>query len=130
MAYQSFEDLEVWQRGCRLAVDVFKAFDRCKSASLRYQAERSALSIPSNIAEGAERGGAKEFGQFLKIAKGSSGELRTQLYIAGRLNHLASAQVRSLVKEAREVSAMTEGLRKSITRKKSNAKHPTYKLNS
>ncbi len=118
MAYQSFEDLEVWQRGCRLAVDVFKAFDRCKSASLRYQAERSALSIPSNIAEGAERGGAKEFGQFLKIAKGSSGELRTQLYIAGRLNHLASAQVRSLVKEAREVSAMTEGLRKSITRKK------------
>ena len=117
MAYQSFEDLEVWQRSCRLAVDVFKAFDRCKSASLRYQAERSALSIPSNIAEGAERGGAKEFGQFLKIAKGSSGELRTQLYIAGRLDLLASAQVRSLVNEAREVSAMTEGLRKSITRK-------------
>ena len=117
MAYQSFEDLEVWQRGCRLAVDVFKAFDRCKSASLKHQAERSALSIPSNIAEGAERGGAKEFGQFLKIAKGSSGELRTQLYIAGRLDLLASAQVRSLVNEAREISAMTEGLRKSITRK-------------
>lgn len=118
MAYQSFEDLEVWQRGCRLAVDVFKAFDSCKSVGLKSQAERSALSIPSNIAEGAERGGAKEFGQFLKIAKGSSGELRTQLYIAGRLNYLASKQVRSLVNEAREISAMTEGLRKSITRTK------------
>ena len=117
MAYQSFEDLEVWQRGCRLAVDVFKAFDRCKTASLKHQVERSALSIPSNIAEGAERGGAKEFGQFLKIAKGSSGELRTQLYIAGRLDLLASTQVRSLVKEARQISAMTEGLRKSITRR-------------
>lgn len=114
MAYQSFEDLEVWQRGGRLAVDLFKAFDRCKSAGLKSQVERSALSIPSNIAEGAERGGAKEFGQFLKIAKGSSGELRTQLYIAGGLNSLASTQVRSLVNEAREVSAMTEGLRKSI----------------
>lgn len=122
MAYQSFEDLEVWQRGCRLAVDVFKAFDRCKSASLKHQVERSALSIPSNIAEGAERGGAKEFGQFLKIAKGSSGELRTQLYIAGRLDLLASTEVRSLVNEAREISAMTEGLRKSITRKKSVTK--------
>lgn len=122
MAYQSFEDLEVWQRGCRLAVDVFKAFERCKSASLKYQAERSALSIPSNIAEGAERGGAKEFGQFLKIAKGSSGELRTQLYIAGSLNALDSSHVSALVKETREISAMTEGLRKSITRKTPAAK--------
>jgi four helix bundle protein len=117
MAYRSFEDLEVWQRGCRLAVDVFQAFDRCKSPGLKSQVERSALSIPSNIAEGAERGGAKEFGQFLKIAKCSSGELRTQLYIAGKLKIVASEKVRTLVNEAREISAMTEGLRKSILRK-------------
>jgi len=117
MAYRSFEDLEVWQRGCRLAVDVFQTFDRCKSAGLKSQVERSALSIPSNIAEGAERGGAREFGQFLKIAKASSGELRTQLYIAGKLKFVASDKLRSLVNEAREISAMTEGLRKSILRK-------------
>ena len=117
MAYRSFEDLEVWQRGCRLAVDVFHAFDRCKSSGLKSQVERSALSIPSTIAEGAERGGAKEFGQFLKIAKGSSGELRTQLYIAGKLKIVASEKVRTLVNEAREICAMTEGLRKSILRK-------------
>lgn len=122
MAYRSFEDLEVWQRSCRLAVDVFTAFARCKSFGLKSQVERSALSIPSNIAEGAERGGAKEFGQFLKIAKGSSGELRTQLYIAGRLNVLESAHVRSLVKEVSEISAMTEGLRKSLTRKPATLK--------
>ncbi len=117
MGYQSFEDLEVWQRGCRLAVNVFQAFDNCRSFSLKNQVERSALSIPSNIAEGAERGGAKEFGQFLKIAKASSGELGTQLYIAGKLKVLASDKVRTLAMEAREISAMTEGLRKSILRK-------------
>jgi len=122
MAYRSFEELEVWQRACRQAVQIFHLFDDCKSWTLRDQIQRAALSVPSNIAEGAERGGAKEFGQFLKIAKGSSGELRTQLYIAGRLDLLASTEVRSLVNEAREVSAMTEGLRKSITRKKPAAK--------
>ena len=79
MAYQSFKELEVWQRGCRLAVSIFEAFADCKCISLKNQIERAGLSVPSNIAEGAELGGAKEFSQFLKIAKGSSGELRTAL---------------------------------------------------
>lgn len=116
MAYQSFEELEVWQRGCRLAVSIFEAFADCKCISLKNQIERASLSVPSNIAEGAERGGAKEFSQFLKIAKGSSGELRTQLYIAGKLNVPDPSLVRQLVKESKEVSSMLEGLRKAITR--------------
>jgi four helix bundle protein len=116
MAYQSFEELEVWQRGCRLAVRIFEVFVDCKCLSLKNQVERAGLSIPSNIAEGAERGGAREFSQFLKIAKGSSGELRTQLYIAGKLNVLDPSVVRELVKESKEVSSMLEGLRKALTR--------------
>jgi len=116
MGYQSFEDLEVRQRGCRLSVDIFETFENCKFTNLKNQIERAGLSVPSNIAEGAERGGAKEFGQFLKIAKGSSGELRTQLYIAQKLNAIKADKARALVKESREVSAMLEGLRKSITR--------------
>jgi four helix bundle protein len=79
MAYQSFEDLEVWQRGCRLTVDIFKVFTNCKNFSFKDQIQRAALSIPSNIAEGSERGSSKYFGHFLNIAKGSCGELRTQL---------------------------------------------------
>jgi len=118
MAYQSFEDLEVWQRGCRLSVEIFHSFENCPYASLKHQIERAGLSVPSNIAEGAERGGAKEFAQFLKIAKGSSGELRTQLYIAGKLNILESEKVRQLVKESKEISAMLEGLRKSVAKPK------------
>ncbi|HEY8902483.1 MAG TPA: four helix bundle protein [Chthoniobacterales bacterium] len=116
MAYQSFEDLEVWQRGCRLAVDIIRTFESCKYANLKNQIERAALSVPSNVAEGAERGGSKEFGQFLKIAKGSSGEVRTQLYIASKLKVIDTVQTRSLVAESKEISAMLEGLRKTVTK--------------
>ena len=118
MAYKSFEDLEVWQRSCRLAVEVFDEFRSCDFINLKNQIERSALSIPSNIAEGAERGGTKEFSQFLKIAKGSCGEFRTQLYIASKLKVLESKNAKSLIAESREISAMIEGLRKSITKTK------------
>jgi four helix bundle protein len=74
MGFQSFEDLEVWQRGCRLAVDVFKTFARCRNHTMKDQVQRSALSVPSNVAEGYERNSNKEFNRFLNIAKGSGGE--------------------------------------------------------
>ena len=124
MAYKSFEDLEVWQRACRLAVEVFEDFRSCDFINLKNQIERSALSIPSNIAEGAERGGAKEFSQFLKIAKGSCGELRTQVYIAAKLKSLEFHKSKSLIAESKEISAMIEGLRKSITKTTKTAPKP------
>jgi four helix bundle protein len=124
MAYKSFEDLEVWQRACRLAVEIFEEFRSCDFINLKNQIERSALSIPSNIAEGAERGGVKEFSQFLKIAKGSCGELRTQLYIAAKLKSLESQKSKSLIAESKEISAMIEGLRKSITKTTKTASKP------
>jgi four helix bundle protein len=114
MAYHSFEDLEVWQRGCRLTVDVFKAFGTCKEFTLKDQIQRAALSIPSNVTEGAERGGNKDFAHFLNIAKGSCGELRTQLYIARKLDFVARSNFDKLVAESKELSAMLEGLRRSV----------------
>jgi four helix bundle protein len=74
MAFQSFEGLEVWQRGCRLAVDVFKTFAGCRNFTMQDQVQRSALSIPSNVAEGYERNSNKEFIRFLNISKGSGTE--------------------------------------------------------
>jgi four helix bundle protein len=114
MAYQSFEDLEVWQRGCRLAVEIFRSFASCKDFTLKNQIQRAALSVPSNVAEGSERGTLKEFAHFLNISKGSCGELRTQLYIARKLEFLSKANFDTLIGESREVSAMLEGLRRSI----------------
>ena len=116
MAYRSFEDLEVWQRACRLSVQIFDEFRACDFINLKNQIERAGISIASNIAEGAERGGAKEFSQFLKISKGSCGELRTQLYIASKLKVLEARTAKSLIAESKEISAMIEGLRKSITK--------------
>lgn len=127
MAYQSFEDLEVWQRGCRLTVAIFKTFATCKNFSFRDQVQRAALSIPSNIAEGSERGSSKDFAHFLNIAKGSCGELRTQLYIARKLELLTKLTFDALVKESKELSAMLEGLRRSMLTRisSSKSKRPT-----
>jgi four helix bundle protein len=126
MAYQSFEDLEVWQRACRLTVDIFKAFSSCKNFSFKDQIQRAALSIPSNIAERSERGSSKDFAHFLNIAKGSSGELRTQLYIARKLELLTKPAFDALIGESKELSAMLEGLRRSmLARASSKSKRST-----
>lgn len=79
MAYGSFEELEVWKRSCRLAVRVYELLRECRDYGLRDQMSRAAVSIASNIAEGAERDSRAEFARFLHIAKGSAAELRTQL---------------------------------------------------
>ena len=114
MAFQSFEDLEVWQRGCRLAVDVFKTFANCRNFTMQDQVQRSALSIPSNVAEGYERDSDKEFIRFLNIAKGSGGELRTQLYITRKLEFLTNTDFKRLVGEPKEISKMLHGLSKAV----------------
>ena len=117
MAFQSFEDLEVWQRGCRLAVDVFKTFAPCKNFTMQDQIQRSALSVPCNVAEGYERDSNKEFIRFLNIAKGSGGELRTQLYISRKLDFLAKADFDRLVGESKQLSKMLHGLSSAVRKR-------------
>ena len=117
MAFQSFEDLEVWQRGCRLAVDVFKAFASCRNFTMQDQVQRASLSVPSNVAEGYERNSNKEFVRFLNIAKGSCGELRTQLYISRKLDFLKKTDFERLVGESKEISAMLHGLSSAVSRR-------------
>lgn len=65
MAYRSFEELEVWQRACRLAVRVYEVLDGCRDYGLKDQLTRAAVSVASNIAEGAERGTVPDFIRFL-----------------------------------------------------------------
>ena len=117
MAFQSFEDLEVWQRGCRLAVDIFEAFAKCRNFTMQDQVQRAALSVPSNVAEGYERNSNKEFIRFLNIAKGSCGELRTQLYISGKLDFLDKTAFDRLVSESKEISAMLHSLSRAVSKR-------------
>ena len=85
---RSFEDLRVWQDAMTLTEHVYKI---CKQLpkeeiyGLASQMKRAAISVPSNIAEGSERNGTKELIQFLYIARGSLGELQTQLMLGKRL---------------------------------------------
>ena len=114
MAYQSFEDLDVWKRSSRLAVEIYRTLHKCRDLGLKDQMTRSAVSIPSNIAEGAERVSVREFSRFLYIARGSAAELRTQLYIADKIGIINSVVARNLISEVSEISAMIRGLAKSL----------------
>ena len=114
MAYKSFEELEVWKRACNLATNVYEALRGSKDYGFKDQMMRAALSVPSNIAEGAERGSAKEFVRFLHIAKGSAGELRTQLYIAKKVGVLDNDSSSEMILELKAISSMLQGLIKSL----------------
>ena len=110
----AFEHLEVWKRSSRLCIDIYKQFESCRDFGFKDQITRSALSVPSNIAEGYERGSPKEYVRFLNIAKGSCGELRTQLYIGREIGFIEKPTAASFISEATEISKMTHGLIKSI----------------
>ena len=114
-----FEDLVAWQKSRMLAVAIYKATRRGpfeRDFGLSGQMQRAAVSIPSNIAEGFERGTRPEFHRFLSTAKGSCGELRTQLYIAGDIGYLPEEDFSPLLLQATEVSRIIGGLRAAVRR--------------
>jgi four helix bundle protein len=110
---KTFEDLNVWQESMQIAVDVYKMLDDCKDYGLKNQIQRSAVSIPSNIAEGYDRQTNKEFIQFLYIARGSCAELRTQLYLTIALDMMNKVSGNQLIERTHKISAMLFNLIKS-----------------
>ena len=101
-----FESLAVWQRACRVTCEVYKAMALCKDYVLKNQITRSSLSVPSNIAEGEERETIKDMVRFYVIAKGSAGELVTQLYIGIKIGLIESSIGFSLIDEVKQITAM------------------------
>lgn len=110
MAYQSFEELEIWKSSKQLCVELYREVEQIKDYSFKDQIRRAAVSIPSNIAEGAERNSPKEFIHFLHIAKGSAAELRTQLMIASELGFIDKETERQFTNELKTISARTHSL--------------------
>ena len=109
---KSYRDLMVWQKAKGLAVDVYKLsmtppFYRHRS--LAYQIIRSAISVPSNIAEGDERGTNKDSLRFLQIARGSLAELETQLGIAKEIGLILPAAMSNLSKQIDDVARLIGG---------------------
>ena len=102
---EKFEDLKIWQEGIELVVKIYSSLKDCKDFGLRDQMQRAAFSIPSNIAEGFDRKSNKEFVRFLRIAKASCAELRTQLVIAKKISLFDSE---NLIDDTRRLSAMIQ----------------------
>lgn len=111
-----FEDLEVWKRAARLSADLYRYFAESRDYGFRDQITRAGLSISSNIAEGMERQTATDKARFLTIAKGSCGELRTQIYIGMEIDYIDREQGKRWIQETQELSAMLVGLSRSLKR--------------
>lgn len=106
---RGYRDLLVWQKSMQLAVEVYKLtskFAREEVYGLTSQVRRSAISVPSNIAEGHGRLSKKEFRQFLGIAKGSIYELQTQLELAEKLQMASSGSIQPSIEISQEVGKM------------------------
>ena len=114
---KSFEEIEAWQKSRELTRDVYAASNTglfAKDYGLRDQIRRAAVSIMSNTAEGFERGGDKEFGQFIAQAKGSSAEVRAQLYVALDQGYIDKATFDRLAELTIQINRMLAGLMKYL----------------
>jgi len=116
--FSSFEEIISWQKSRELNKDIYNITNKNSSFSkdfgLRDQIRRSSISISSNIAEGFERETTKEFIRFLYIAKASSGEFRSQLYLAFDLDYITKDEFSTLNLKVNEVSKLISGLIKYL----------------
>ena len=113
----NYKDLKIWQKSVDLAVKVYEVtrhFPKEELYGLTYQLKKSAVSIPSNIAEGSGRNTRKDFSNFLGISCGSTCELNTQLIIASRIDFLSQVDLDSLENEINEIQRMNWALKKSL----------------
>ena len=113
----NFEDWEVWKKFARLYTDIFKKFMHSIYFGFKDQITRSALSVPSNIAEGYERESDKEIANFINYAKGSAGELRTQIYIGIDIGYIDKQVGQTWIIEVTEISKMLSGFIKSVRKR-------------
>jgi four helix bundle protein len=114
MKIEKFEDIVGWQKAYELSQIIYQVFSDCKDYGFKNQIQRAAVSIMNNIAEGFERKTNNEFKQFLYVAKGSCGELRSMIYLAKSLKYLSDESASILLKKSTEVSKILSGLIKTL----------------
>ena len=120
---KSHKDLDVWKRSMDMVVNIYRLtrqFPSDEQYGLSSQIRRSAISIPSNIAEGSARSSDKEFKQFLYIALGSAAEVETQLILTEKLGYLNS--VNDFLVEISDIRKMLTGLISYVNKRKTIGK--------
>lgn len=115
----SFKELVVWQKSHAFTLSIYemtKKLPKDEQFGLTSQMRRAAVSIPSNIVEGYERGSTKEFQRFLLIARGSNAEVQEQLLLAYDLGYINKDDFDSLSQQSIEVNKLINGFRKGLAR--------------
>jgi len=118
-----FEDLPIWKLSLKLTKDIYDLTAKEKFSrdyGLRDQIRRAVFSISSNIVEGFEKNNNNEFVRFLKIAKGSTGEVRNQLYIALSINYISQLEFNKINSELEDLSKQIGGFIVYLQKKKLN----------
>ena len=115
------QNLDLWKRSIELAVSVYRQTETPKEEKfgLTQQLRRAAVSVASNVAEGAARSSTKEFRKFLAYSQGSVSEVGTQLTIAIRLDYLGQDVYLQLDKDLDDIGRMITGLSRSLKRRES-----------
>lgn len=114
MIIEKFEDIISWQKAKDLSILVYSIFKNNRDFGFKDQIQRASISINNNIAEGFERKSNKEFKQFLYIAKGSCGEVRSMLYIALELKYLSKEEFNQMLDLSSEISRLLSGFIKKL----------------
>jgi four helix bundle protein len=112
MKIKKFEDLPIWQLALKVTKEIYDLTNKkefSKDFSLRDQIRRAIISVSSNIVEGFEKNNNNEFIRFLKIAKGSVGEVRNQLYIALAVNYITEQEFDKINKELEDLANQIGG---------------------
>ena len=113
----NFKELHIWQKSRVLVNEVYLLlanFPQDEKFGIAQQMKKAAISIPSNIAEGAGRSSDKDFNKFLDIAIGSAFELEAQLYLAFDLNFISSEQLKIILLKVEELEKMIHGFKKRL----------------
>lgn len=112
-----FEDLHVWQKARELTRGIYRVSAGgpfARDFGLKDQLRRAAVSVMANIAEGFERGGRKEFHQFLSVGKASCAEVRSGLYVALDAGYVTQEEFSQLIAIGEEIARMLGRMRKSV----------------
>jgi four helix bundle protein len=126
---RDFTDLRVWQQGMQLTTAIYAAtrlFPREEQFGLTSQLRRCAVSVPSNIAEGHSRNQHGDFLRFLTIARGSLGEMKTQLWVANNEGMLDKATTNRLIGDADVLMKQISSLHSSLEKRGKNPPKPTH----
>lgn len=118
MAIHNFRELKIWQKSWILVKDVYQitsTFPKEEIYGITSQARRSAVSIPSNIAEGSGRGTDKDFSHFLDIARGSVFELETLLILSSDLDFLQEEEMLKILNMTSEIIKMLNSFQEKLT---------------